>query len=395
MADRRQGTLAIVCAILFALGLVSAALGPLLPELAANTSSPLAALGMVFTALFLGSLVALLTAGPLADHVGTRLTLLAGLVLLALGVLGIATSRALPLTLACTFVGGLGHGAINISSNVMISEVFADRRVSAVNLINVLFGAGAVTGPLLVGAASPALGSGLPALYAGSAILLAMALPAARMAVPARPASHDPAAGRAAIYRSPLLWAFGALVMLYVGAENGVGGWSTAYLQRTAGLRVDAAALVTSGFWLALTCGRMLGTLLGARLSSDRVLLLCLGTALGGGAVLLAGQGSVPASSAAVILMGLGFGPVYPTCVAVITAAFPRGPARAASVAVAMGSLGGMAVPWAQIALLETVSPPASALFAAGVCLAMAAVYLGVRRMEARAGAGAQGAPEE
>jgi fucose permease len=383
MHRNRQGTLAVICAILFALGLITAALGPLLPELAANTGSPLAALGTVFTALFLGSLVALLTAGPLADHVGTRLTLLTGLVVLTLGVLGIATSRALPLTLVCTFVAGLGHGAINISSNVMISEVFADRRVTAVNLINVFFGAGAVIGPLLVGVSWRSFGAGLPALYAASAILLAMLPLVARMSAPAAPVSLDPAARRAGIYRSPLLWAFGALVMLYVGAENGVGGWTTAYMQRVAGLQIDAAALVTSGFWLALTGGRLLGAALGARVSSDHVLLLCLGTALAGGAALVAGQGSVPAASAAVILLGLGFGPVYPTCVAVITAAFPQGPARATSAAVAMGSLGGMAVPWLQIALLETVSPAASALFAAGVCLAMGCVYLGVRGLRA------------
>ena len=45
------------------------------------------------------------------------------------------------------------------------------------------------------------------------------------------PRAHEshvgPAPRIASLLRSPLLWVLGALILLYVGTENGVGGWTT------------------------------------------------------------------------------------------------------------------------------------------------------------------------
>src|SRR5689334_9183665 len=99
-----RGTMAASCASFFALGVITAALGPALPELAAGAGSSLAAVGSVITALFLGALIALSVAGPLNDRLGQRPVLLAGVALLALGTFGVASSVWLPLMLLCAFV---------------------------------------------------------------------------------------------------------------------------------------------------------------------------------------------------------------------------------------------------------------------------------------------------
>src|SRR5262249_5515694 len=135
-----RGTMAASCMSFFALGLITAALGPALPDLAASASSSLATIGMVFTALFLGSLITQLLAGPLNDWLGQRPVLLVGIGLLVAGTCGIAASPALPLTLASAVVAGLGHGAVDVSTNVLIAEVFAARSAAALNLLNVFFG---------------------------------------------------------------------------------------------------------------------------------------------------------------------------------------------------------------------------------------------------------------
>jgi fucose permease len=380
-----RGTMAASCASFFALGLVTAALGPALPGLAANASSSLATIGAVFTALFLGGLIAQLVAGPLNDRLGQRPVLLAGIALLALGTCGIAASQALPLTLVSAAVAGLGHGAIDISTNVLIAEVFADRSASALNLLNVFFGAGAVAGPAIAGLTLRAWGTALPALWIGAGLMLAQLPLVPLLAVPPRapqPAGH--AERGAALLRSPALWACGALLLLYVGIENGLGGWTTAYLERTTSIGTAAAALVTAGFWLALTGGRVVGALLGTRLAAGALLLLSLCGALVGGVLLAASTGSASLTVVAVLLIGLCFGPIFPTTLAIVTATFRRAPGTAASLAVALGSLGGMLLPWAQGALLERSGPAASVLLVAAGTLAMLLLNLGRERLAGR-----------
>jgi MFS family permease len=70
-------------ATLFAAGLFQSTLGPALPDLARNTSADLTALGAIFTALFVGSLVSQLAAGAIGDRLGHRPVLIAGLLLAA------------------------------------------------------------------------------------------------------------------------------------------------------------------------------------------------------------------------------------------------------------------------------------------------------------------------
>ncbi len=86
----------------------------------------------------------------------------------------------------------------------MTSELVPARRASAVNLVNMFFGVGAVVGPLVVSVLLRRTGAALPALWMGAGLLAAAAV-AARIALPDRlPASHDdaPASAEAGLGRS-------------------------------------------------------------------------------------------------------------------------------------------------------------------------------------------------
>lgn len=373
----------------FALGLVTAALGPVLPELATNTTSGLAQVGAIFSMLFLGALLSQSVAGPLMDRVGQRLLLPAGLALMACGVSGVSLSHSLPLLLASALIGGLGHGAVDVGGNVMIAEAYATRRVSALNLLNVFFGIGAVTGPAISSVTLGLWASAIPTLWISVALLLVV-IPFVRASATVRASAPlHRQAGRPALYRVPVLWILGLLLLLYVGTENGMGGWTTTYIDRTTTLGLERAALVTSGFWFMLTAGRMVAVLLGARLASDRVLVLSLGGSLAGGILLLLSTGNPLLSIAAVSALGFFFGPIFPTVLAVTTARFPGGPGQAASVVVVMGSLGGMLLPWLQGVLLESIAPFAAALFVAATTAMMIGLYAAIRQAGTKAPAAA------
>ena len=158
--------------------------------------------------------------------------------------------------------------------------------------------------------------------------------------------------------------------------ETGIGGWATVYMQRTTAQDGATAALTASAFWLALTGGRMIGTFAGMRITPTTMLTICIGLTLGGALLLRAGIGNALLSTAAVVIIGLAFGPIYPTALAVTTATFRRGTGTATSVVMALASTGGMIVPWLLLVLLER-GPAFSTLLIVAGAVSMLALHIG------------------
>lgn len=347
--------LLVAAALFFALGLI-AAIGPTLPEFARNNEVSLGAAGAIFTALFVGAIPTQVATGWLNDRFGPKPVLLAGVLVLAVGLLGATLSRSLPLTLACMVFAGLGDGVLVVGANVIVAQSFSKQRASALNLLNVFYGVGAIAGPAIAGASLGLWGTALPALWSLvlALVLLAPAIQGLNIRSEGK-SEEEKAPVNVPLYRSSALWLFSFLLLLYVGVEIGTGGWIATYMQRTTQTSPETAALMVSGFYMALTVGRVAGAGLGTKLSSNRLLLASLAGAFAGGLVMVLGVGNTALTIVAVLLLGGSFGPIFPTAVAIITARFPVGAGRAASVMIASGSVGGMVIPLLQGTLLEGV----------------------------------------
>ncbi len=252
------------------LGMITGGIGPALPNLAANTSSSLATIGALFSAIFLGGLMTQLLGGPLNDRYGQRPIMSAGLLMMALGSGGMAASRSLPLTLVCALITGMGRGAVSISAHILIARVFTARSAAALNMLNVFFGVGAVAGPIVASVALRAWDSAVVVLWLGASLVLAQ-LPLMRQLggkLPGILRRGEPGAQAANPLRQPVLWVCGVLLFFYVGGETGVGGWITTYLEQTFVLDTATSALMAGSFWLAITSGRLIGALVGTRLGA-------------------------------------------------------------------------------------------------------------------------------
>lgn len=381
--------LALSCCIFLAIGLNSAMLGPVLPDLAKNTGISLGAAGSLITSLFLGALITQFVLGPINDRLGPRPILIVGMALMSAGLVAVSLSSSLVPALIFMFVAGIGTGGMIISTNVMLAVVFAARSVPALNFANVFYGIGAVCAPALGSFLTSQWGSALPVMWvvAGMIVLLLPAMLLLKVPRSVRVAQAE-AGGTAAasIYKSPTLWLLGVVMLIYVGTEAGVGSWGITYLNRSSGMALDTASFALSGFWLALTAGRLTGGFVGAALGARNLLTICFAGGTAGALLLLLLGGNAPLMAAALLLLGFSIGSVYPTMVSFGASTFPTGPGKAAGFVMAMGSVGGMVLPLLLGALLDWRGTYSSMALLLACCVTMLVLHLwpGIARSRAR-----------
>jgi fucose permease len=398
-------TLVLLCSAFVSVGLVVAALGPALPELARRTNQPLEELGTLFIALFGGGLLAQSLSGILADRFGRRIVLVIAAAMFGASALVMSLSTRLPLVLVFASMMGLGYGGISLSVNVLSSELTPHRRASTVNLVNVFFGVGAIAGPLFAGLAIDWWGSPLPALQAGAALALIVSPAAAFVELPASAVrgshgahkAHDTSASEAsrtsdvtatsrasvdakAVLSSAFVWSCAVVLGLYAGSEASVGSWTPVYLERTTTLDAVQAAAITSAFWAALCGGRVVAAVAGLRLSSDRLLTVSFATAAVGAAIVLAGHGTVWPTVIGLTVLGFAFGPIYPTMMAVVTAASPQAAGAAASRIGVFASIGGMSLPFLHGFFIARIGTFTSVAVTAAVAMTMLLAWMTIRQ---------------
>ncbi|NTU80927.1 MAG: MFS transporter [Chloroflexales bacterium] len=383
----REATLALVCAVYLAAGLALASVGPSLVALAANVGQGVAVIGSQFTAFSLGTVVVQLAAPPLSARYGQRAVLALGLLLMGGGVLGESLSRALAPLLLLALLGGLGFGCILAAGSVLVPRLYPARGTSTLNLVNLFFGVGSIIGPLVAGWSAARYGAPQAALWLGASLLLLL-LPGALFAAEA-PSGAGGGAGRGGAVPWGLVLLLGLLLLVYSGTEIAIGGWAAVYLQASLGMAPGQAAVVVAGFWLALTVGRAGGVLLGLRLGGWRLLLGALALMFVGTGLLALGVGDGARSVAALLLIGLACGPVFPTTMALV-ASVSGGRSGATGLALAVGNFGGASIPPLMGVLVQGPGPGAGA----GLTLALAALLLGLLGAAAWAGR-AQGLPAE
>ena len=328
-------------------GVATTMLGPLLPALAAQWTLSDERAGYLFAAQFLGVLASTLGCVQLGRRVGFQEILAAGFGCMALGVLALGTSDWW-LGLAAAAVWGAGTGLVAPASNLLVAATAAKQSpAAALNVLNMLWGVGAVSAPVLI--ATVLRVSGVAAFSRGFAVVLAAtALAAWLLRAKPREASAHRAAHATATAAPPagsITALTAAFLFLYVGVEAGISGWLPSFTMRAFRLGAGERALVQSIFWGAFLAGRLLAPWLLKKISTSR--LIVLGTALSFAAlvtVLLSSR--LPLILAGTGLAGAGLAAIYPTAIAIYCARYAVSPPPHAGLVFAAGSLGGAFLPW-------------------------------------------------
>ena len=341
-----RALIACLCTLFVAIGMTIATIGPALPEFARVVGIDVSSVGTVFTAIFAGFLASQVAAAVVLERLGTRRVILWSLGAFATGAVGLAVARSLPMLLSASAVLGAGYGFGTICTNLVASRLLTHRPAFVVNLVNVLYGAGSVFGPLI---ASVVLRGGGQARWvpaAGGLAALAV-LPWAWRVLPhdgGGPMREATAPGARALPVALLL--IGGLVFLYGGVEAGFSGWAATYLERTLGVTPARAAFLTSMYWLAYLGGRIVSTAVVLRVGPAAVLEGALVVLAGGGVLLATSVGQTTGTTVAILLLGAATGPIYPSMFGMVTQRFADRAAHAVSAVSAIGCIGAMLLPW-------------------------------------------------
>lgn len=337
MSPRPISTLWISFAGFIVLGLPQGVVGVAWPTLRVTFHQPLAALGVALLVGTAGYAIAGTATGVLTQRRGR------GWVLAAAGLCGSAGLAACMLApgwlvfLAGYLLLGVAGGILDAAINAHVSLT---RGIGAMNLLHGTWGLGAALGPPLAVSIITVTGSwrgvftALLILYGGLTAVFVATRPLWTVATGGR--DHHGPGGQAT--RLWLLLASLGAFFLYTGVEVAAGQWSYSMLIAQGTAPTLGAAVVT-GYWAALSGGRVLMAGVARHLTAAQVLIGSLALAVAGALLLLV-------TPLGLLLLALGLAPIFPTFMALTPARFgSRAAASMAGYQVAAATAGGGAVP--------------------------------------------------
>jgi MFS transporter, FHS family, glucose/mannose:H+ symporter len=363
-------------------GIVVGWIGPLLPQIARAMRVPIDHAGLVVSAVSIGYFAALTIAGEASEKIGPQTTMSTAMLLVTAGFGGLAIAPVLALMLASAFIMGLGFGAVDVAGNAVVVELNRARLASALNYLHLMFGVGALLGPLIVGfaLATHVSYSLLFALGAGVAAAVTLALFVTPQITREAHLAHE-AGGFLPILAHPLAWILAAVLFLYVGAENGIGAWLFLFLHIKSVLSETISSWGVSLYWGGLIAGRFAGARLAHRIAPRPFTLMASILAAVALAIMIATPDLHVIAALAIFLIGFGYGPIFPNMVAVGAEQFPAEVGRITSIVVAGGALGGAFVPWLMGHEIVVAGLDRSMMLALAITILMTIVALGTFRV--------------
>jgi fucose permease len=307
--------------------------------------------GLFSTVQFMAAWIGTLASSAIASWRGYRPALVLGYALMG-GGLAILNADTRILALAATATFGFGYGLLTAGTNLLVAELGGVRSASLVNLLNFMWGVGAMTCPLLIAFALKHNRISLTLLgCAAFGVVMVIGVLFASFGADERPHEANVAETTGAGPAFHVALALASLFFIYVAMENGIGIWAAEFSKRLANGITGLTTLAPTFFYGGLTLGRASAPLALRRLKERTLVLGALALAAAGDALLIVSPGLYVAI-AAVFFAGLGCASVYPIYSAWLARWYGVRAKKIGGVLFALASLGGSVGPW----LVGTVS---------------------------------------
>ncbi len=329
----KQLILAVILTI-FVYGVIAAMLGTIMPTFDLTMEQK----GNIAFAQAVGLIIASVSVGPLIDNKGKKTGLLLGLSLVAIALYLLPNVGGYLPRMACLLLLGFGGGVIVTAANALLSDIGEERRASVMNFLNLFFGLGGLATPFI--AANLVGGDPVKLCYL-AAVLTTVALVLNIVTPMPGPTGERgfrfSEAGQ--VLGRPVLYLLAFFMFLYISAEVGVWNWLASYLIGRGIPKERALNILSLGFALGMLVGRVVVSRILIKVAAPTVTM--------GAAALMALTTYLMLETSdpnvawiAVFCAGLAMAPVFPTTLAMVGDAFPKGTATAMGIVITSGWIG-------------------------------------------------------
>jgi fucose permease len=310
------------------LGLPDALLGSVWPVMRMELGASLDTAGIVFFILSGGTIFSSLLSGWVTGRFGTGKVTAVSVLLTALALLGASATHSVGWLIAMAIPLGLGAGSVDAALNNYVALHYEPRHMS---WLHCFWGVGAFIGPLIIGlflrhgnawrGAYLCLGAAQFVI----ACVLFLSLPLWKKydkpinkneqnEAQKTGAEDTTTSGPRNVLRIPGVIAALITFFLYCATEYTVGLWGASFLIELRGFQEPAAASAIAMYYGGITIGRFFSGFLTMRFTGTQLIRAGLCVIVVGAALLLAPlPGAV--SLGALLLIGLGCSPIYPSMI--------------------------------------------------------------------------------
>jgi MFS transporter, FHS family, glucose/mannose:H+ symporter len=324
---------------MFIFGIVLFLMGSLLPTLHVSYTHTIN-LGSV---PLIGILIATVIVGPVLDVYGAKQMMILALALIAGSLALIPAFRNYWQLEACCLAYGFGGGILNTATNVLIADLNAQSRASALNLLGFFFSGGAVLAPLLMSLAGGGL-SPWVVLRVLAAITAAVLVPVIVFRFPPPLRAGVRIKDLFLVLNQPLVWLFGIILIFESGSENCVFVWSGKIVTDVLHTSASRGSIALAALGASLGIGRLAAILWLRWLGNLGTIWLSVSLVVAGIVISLA-AGSLTAMIVAMAVIGLGISAIFPTVLGIAGNRFSGETGTVFGAIIALGLLGGAAGP--------------------------------------------------
>jgi fucose permease len=343
-SSSRTVIFSLLCLSFILNGVIITFIGPLLTVFRVKWGLDDGRAGLFSTMQFSFSLAGVLISSALVAKKGFKPAITLGLAMLGIG-FALLNAPTFPLALAASAIYGLGYGLSIPGTNLWVGESYGERRASALNIMNLAWGVGAIaSAPIAKITIQTSTVTSF--LYFAGALTVALAIVLLRMRFGQPPHEETlvPSAQPSPVAGTSVAILLGVLFFVYVGTEIGTSYWSTLHAQRATNWASDNFTFTQMFFYAGLLGGRAAGAAILLRLKEMTV-------AVGG--ILLAAAGillflsahSPFALFAGAFFSGLGLASLYPIYIAWLSKWFGTRARKVGGVMFALASLGASTMP--------------------------------------------------
>jgi fucose permease len=326
----------------FTYGCVAAMLGTIMPTFKFTDAEN----GTIALMQAIGLMVASISVGPLVDKFGKKPALIVSMLIISASLFALpGTGGVYGPVIACLFGLGFGGGILVTAANALASDINVAQRASTLNFLNLFFGVGTMATPLV--GANLLNGNATMLCYLVAAVSAIALVLNATTAIPGPKKENNlDASAAGSLLGRPALWLLALMLFVYVTCEVGIFNWEVKYLIEQGVSEGTALNILGFGFAGALTVGRLVVSKM-LKDTPPQTVTLAAAVLMALTTFMMLQTSSPAVTIGCLVLAGLAMAPVFPTTLAMVGDAFPRGTATAMGIVITAG--------WAGLALSSQI----------------------------------------